>query len=162
MSFADMAEGAVKQAVEQFTILKKTSDRDIDVLQHLRNADAALTDPMQPANSIQKAVDEVAEARQVEEDTHNGMPEFAVVQGLMRVQHELSDANLGPSTADFGHLRAVVHSDGIGPASRVAVRDASALQAETLAWLRVQQLISDHLHNVSEETGAVLKASEQQ
>ena len=157
-----MAETAVKQEIEQFTILKKTSDRDIDVLQHLRNADVALTDPMQPANSVQKAVDEVGLAQQTEDDTHNGMPEFAVVQGLMRVQHELANANLSPSTADFGHLRAVVHGDGIGPASRVAVRDASALQAQTLAWLRVQQLISDHLHNVAEETGAVLRASEQQ
>lgn len=160
--FADQSEGNVKQAMEMFVPIKKMCDRDIEVLAHLRAADNALVDPMQPSNAIQKAIDEVDAASRLEQDKSQGPPEFLVMQGISKVQAELQSAKLSPMTADFPHLRATLREYALGPASRVAVRDASALQAETMAWLRVQQLISEHVRIVAEETGAVLRASEGQ
>jgi hypothetical protein len=60
---ADIAEGAVKQAMQQLGDIKRICERDIGVLTHLRAADDALTDPMQPANAVQKAYEEVARRR---------------------------------------------------------------------------------------------------
>ena len=159
--FADQSEALVKQAMDQFAPLKKMCDRDIEVLAHLRAADNALVDPMQPSVAVQKAIDEVDAAARLESDRSLGPPEFLVMQGIAKVQADLASAKLSPMTADFAHLRASLREYALGPASRVAVRDASALQGETMAWLRVQQLISEHLRIVSEEAGAVLRASEQ-
>src|SRR6266571_2879483 len=114
-TFADLAERAIKQATEEFTAVKKICDRDIDVLQHVRTADAALVDPMQPFNAVQKATDEVNIAVGLEQDRRIGPPEFTVLQGLLKIQHELASAKLSPMTADFGHLRAVVRESGLGP-----------------------------------------------
>lgn len=161
-SFADQAETSVKQAMDQYAPLKKMCDRDIEVLVHLRTADNALVDPMQPSNAVQKAVDEVDAAARLETDRSLGPPETLVMQGIAKVMSDLDSAKLSPMTADFAHIRASLRENALGPASRVAVRDASALQAETMAWLRVQQLISEHVRIVSEETGAVLRAGEAQ
>ena len=159
--FADSAESSIKQASEQMATIKKLVDRDVAVLQHLRAADAALTDPMQPNNAVQKAVDETKTAKTLEETTPGVSPDFVVRQGLIKVLDELDRAHLSPPTADFGHLRSVMRSEALGPASRAAVRDASTLQDEILAWLRVQQLIGDYVKTMSEISGQALKASEQ-
>ncbi len=151
---ADAAEIAVKQAAEQLTIIKKICERDVDVLRHLRTADDALTDPMQPTNAVQKAYEEVDAAKSLN-------PEFLVYQGVIRAEREVEGARRSPMTADFGHLRSVLRTEALGPASRVAVRDALRLQDEALAWLKVQQLIADHLRAIAEISNQTLRASEQ-
>jgi len=151
---ADTAETAVKQASEQLAIIKKICERDVEVLRHLRTADDALTDPMQPDNAVQKAYEEVEAAKRL-------IPEFLVMQGVIRAEHEIEGARRSPMTADFGHLRSVLRSEALGPASRVAVRDALRLEDEALAWLKVQQLIADHLRAIAEISNQTLRASEQ-
>jgi len=155
---ADAAEIAVKQAAEQLTIIKKICERDVDVLRHLRTADDALTDPMQPTNAVQKAYEEVDAAKSL---AQSPVPEFLVLQGVIRAEREVEGARRSPMTADFGHLRSVLRAEALGPASRVAVRDALRLQDEALAWLKVQQLIADHLRAIAEISNQTLRASEQ-
>jgi hypothetical protein len=150
---ADMAEVAVKQAMEQLVALKKTCERDIGVLTHLRAADDGLADPMQPAIVLQKAYDEVDAAKTMG-------PEFFVMQGVVKSERVLEDALRSPMTADFGHLRSVLRDDALGPASRVAVRDALRLEDEALGWLKVQQLIADHLRSIAEISSQSLRAAE--
>ena len=150
---ADLAESAVKQASEQLVVIKKTCERDIGVLTHLRAADDALADPMQPANALQKAYEEVDAAKTL-------VPEFFVMQGVVKSGRALEDARRSPMTADFGRLRAILRDEAVGPASRVAVRDALRLEDETLAWLRVQQLIAEHLRSISEISNQSLRAAE--
>ena len=151
---ADTAESAIKQAAEQLTTIKKIIERDTAVLEHLRTADSALADTMQPFNSVQKAYEEVQAAKSLG-------PEFLVMQGIIRVERDLESAKLSPATADFAHLRSVLRNDGLGPAARAAIRDATRLQDELLAWLRVQQLIADHVRALSEISNQTLRASEQ-
>ena len=154
-SFAsDSAEGAVKQAMEQLGAFKKICDRDLEVLAHLRAADKALVDPMQPSNAIQKAFDEVEAAKVLG-------PDFLVAQGVAHVERDLESARRSPMTADFGRLRSILRDEAVAPASRVAIRDAQRLQDESLAWLRIQQLIAEHLRILSEISNAALRASEQ-
>ena len=150
---ADIAEGAIKQAAEQLVSAKKSYERDVEVLRRLRSADEALSDTMQPATALQKAYEEVGEARRL-------APEFVVMDALIRAHQALADARKSPGMADFGRLRAVVR-DALGPASRVAVRNALRLQDETLAWLRVQQFIADHLRSLSDVASNTLRAVEQ-
>jgi hypothetical protein len=66
---ADNAETAVKQAAEQLVAVKKICERDVGVLAHLRAADDALADPMQPANAVQKAYEEVGAAKALGPDS---------------------------------------------------------------------------------------------
>jgi hypothetical protein len=150
---ADIAEGAVKQAMQQLGDIKKICERDIGILTHLRAADDALTDPMQPANAVQKAYEEVGAAKVL-------VPDFLVMQGVIRAERVLEDARRSPMTTDFGRARSVLRDEAVGPASRVAVRDALRLEDETLAWLRVQQLIADHLRAISEISNQSLRAAE--
>lgn len=152
---ADTAESAVKQAAEQLVTLKKICDRDMEVLAHLRTADKALVDPMQPENAVQKAWEEVQAAIRLE-------PEFYVRQGVIRAKNEIEGARRSPASADFGHLRAVLRDQALGPASRVVVRNALRLEDEAVAWIKVQQLISDHLRVISEISSDSLRASELQ
>ena len=151
---AEAAEIAARQTAEQLAAAKKVCERDIDVLRHVRAADRALTDPMQPANAVQKAYEEVDAAKAL-------MPEFLVSQGLIRSQRELEAARRSPATADFAHLRAILREEAIGPASSVVVRNALRLEEEALAWLKVQQLIADNLRVISEISSQSLRASEQ-
>ena len=58
-----MAETAIRSAMEQLTNDRKIYDRDLSVLLHIRSADDALADTMQPNNAIQKAFDEIQEAK---------------------------------------------------------------------------------------------------
>ena len=151
---ADRAEIAVRQASEQLAILKKICERDVEVLRHLRATDGALADPMQPSNAVQKAYEEVEAAKLLN-------PEFLVMQGVVRAEREVEGARRSPMSADFGHLRSVLRTEALGPASRVAVRDALRLEDEALAWLKVQQLIADHLRAIAEISNQTLRASEQ-
>jgi len=152
---ADMAEMAVKQAAEQLADEKKGFERDVAVLRHLRTADAALADSMQPENSLQKAFEEVTAAKSLG-------PDFLVAQGVIRVHHELENARRSPGATDFGHLRTVLRSEALVPASRVMVRNALRLEEETLSWLKVQQLIAEHLRTLSEISSTSLRASEEE
>lgn len=152
---AHSAEMAIKQAAEQLVFEKKSLERDIEVLRRLRNADAALADAMQPATALQKAYEEVDAAKSLG-------PEFLVMQGVGRALEQLESARRSPGAADFGRLRSILRDDAVGPASRVAVRNALRLQDETLAWMRVQELVSVHLRTISEITSESLRAAQQE
>jgi hypothetical protein len=146
------AESAIKQAMDALGEERKIYERDVAVLREIRQADDALTDPMQPLNAIQKAYDHIDKAKTF-------MPELVVMNGLVKVHGALTDARRSPLSADFGRLRASLKSDAEGPAQRVAMRNALRLQDETLMWIKVQELISMHLRSLSEITGESLKES---
>ncbi|MEO8036227.1 MAG: hypothetical protein ABI837_17460 [Acidobacteriota bacterium] len=148
------AENSARQAAEQLAADRKIYERDVEVLRHLRAADKALVDPMQPATAVQKAHEEIAAAKALG-------PEPGVLYGLIRAEREVEAARLSPATADFGHLRSVIRDQALVPASRVVVRNVSQLQEETLAWIKVQELIAAQLRALSEISGESLRASEQ-
>jgi len=150
---AQSAEAAVKQAMEQLVTMKKVVDRDIEVLTHLRAADAALVDNMQPTVSIQKAYEEVEKAKALN-------PEFNVMQGVIKNERELEGARRSPIGADFGHLRTILRDEALGPASRVVVREALRLQEETAAWMKVQELIAAHVRALSDIASDSLRAAQ--
>ncbi len=147
------AEMSIKQASEQLAAAKDAVEKNIAVLVHLRTADAALADAMQPENAIQKAFEEVEEAKRI-------CPDFFVEQAIIKMSRELEAARRSPMSADFGRLRSLLHDNALVPASSVVVRDASRLEEETLAWLRVQELISAHVRSLSELASQGLKAAE--
>lgn len=149
---ASGAEMAIKQAMDVLAQQRKVVERDLEVLTHLRSADVALTDPMQPENAMQKAYEEVDKAKSLG-------AEFNVAQGIIKVERELESARRSPMSADFGRLRAILREQALGPASRVIGRHALRLQEETLAWLRVQELISAHVRTLAEITGESLRAT---
>jgi hypothetical protein len=139
--------------MEQLGQDKKAIDRDMEVLRLLRVADSALTDPMQPTVALEKADDAVDKAKQLN-------PDFTVVQEVIRAERALEDARRSPGSADFPRLRVVVRS-AVNAASRSVVRNAIRLQEETVAWVRIQQTIGDHVRTLSEITGDSLRAAEQ-
>jgi hypothetical protein len=151
--YANTAEMAVKQAMEALGERRKAVERDTEVLRRLRSADVALTDPMQPENAVQKAYEEVDKAKSL-------MPEPSVMQGIIKVQRELEGARRSPASADFGRLRAILHEQALVPASRVAARDSLRMEEETVAWLRVQELISAHVRALAEIAGDSLRATQ--
>lgn len=153
-AYAQQAEHQLKQAAEALAAEKKVYDNDLAVLQLLRAADAALTDPMQPANALQKAYESVDKAKSLG-------AEFLVMQGIIRMHGELEAARRSPATADFPRLRATLRDHAVGPASRVAVRNALKLEQEMMAWLRTQQAIAEHLRSISAIVGDSLRAAEQ-
>lgn len=146
-------DAAVKRATEMMSIVKKTMEKDLAVLLHLRNADAALRDPMQPVNAITKALEEVEAAKSLD-------PEFLVMQGVLRTLDELESARRSPGSADFPRLRSILRDDALEPASRLAARNALVLQEEMLTWLKVQELITAHLAALSEIAGNSLRATQ--
>jgi len=150
---AQSAEAAVKQAMEQLVTMKKMVDRDIEVLTHLRAADTALVDNMQPTVSIQKAYEEVEKAKALN-------PEFNVMQGVIKNERELEAARRSPIGADFGHLRTILRDEALAPASRVVVREALKLQEETAAWMKVQELIAAHVRALSDVASDSLRAAQ--
>jgi len=150
---AENAEMAVKQSMERLTQERKIFDRDTAVLGHLRTADEALVDNMQPSNAIQKAYEEVIEAKRLN-------PEFFVMQGVIAAERELEAARRSPVGADFGHLRTVVRNEALGPATRAVIRNAQRLQEETVAWMKVQELIAAHVRTLSDIASQSLQASQ--
>jgi hypothetical protein len=154
-SHAINAELMVKQALEQMGNDKKAFERDIGVVRHLKAADAALRDPMQPAAAVQKAFDHVSQAERLVPAVP---PEVAM--GVLRVRQQLEAARRSPGSADFGRLRSFLNEEAIGPASRVLVRRATRLQGETIAWLKVQESISEILRGLTEIVGESLREAE--
>jgi hypothetical protein len=150
---AESMEGIVKQAMEQLGNDRKVYERDIEVLRHLRLAGDALADSMQPHNALQKAYDEVIEAKRLN-------PELTVMQGVLKLQAELEAALRSVANADFGRIRSMLRDEALRPASRIVVRNASKLEDELQVWLRVQQLIADHAKNLSEVSSLSLRAAE--
>lgn len=150
---AQSAEIAVKEAAEELGAAKKSAERDLKIFARLRAADEALADSMQPSTSIEKAHDEVSEAERL-------VPEFLVEQGVIRIRQDLETARRSPGTADFDRLRSVLRNEAMRPAARVVIQNAMRLQEQTLAWIRVQQLIADHVRELSEITGESLRAVE--
>ncbi|HUP58810.1 MAG TPA: hypothetical protein VNA69_00170 [Thermoanaerobaculia bacterium] len=152
-SSAGMAEAAIRQASQQLASQKKSIERNLEVLTHLRAADAALADPMQPAAAIQKAFEHVEKAKAL-------ATEHVVVAGAIRLHRELESARRSPGTADFGRLRALLRDEALDPASRVAVQAALRLEEEILAWIKIQELVSAHLRALSEIAGDSLRATQ--
>jgi len=149
------AEMAAKNAVEQLAAIRKGFEQDLEVLRHLRLADDALADAMQPSAAIQKAFEEVSAAGGKSSD-------FAVRDGVIRARQALEDARRSPASADFGQLRAILVGRALAPASRVAVRNATLLEEEILAWIKVQVIISDHLRALTELSSESLKAAQRE
>ena len=151
--FPAQAESAIKQAAVQLGDQKRIFERDLEVMNHLRIADDALADNMQPSAAVQKAFDHVDKAKSLS-------PEITVLQGVIRVHKEIDAARRSPASADFGRLRSLLRDEALRPASRVVVRNALRLEEETLAWIKVQELVSAHLRTLSEIAGESLRASE--
>ena len=148
------AERSIKEAAEVLVSARKGYERNIEVLRHVRLADDALADAMQPTIAMQKAYDEIQEAKRLS-------PEFYVMQGVITVERALESARLSPASADFGKLRSMMKLDAVSPASRVVVRDASALGEEIGAWLKIQELVAAHVRSLSDITSQSLRAAEQ-
>ncbi|MFP5246038.1 MAG: hypothetical protein ACLGH0_05045 [Thermoanaerobaculia bacterium] len=153
INHAMQAEMAVKNAAELLANDRKDIERDVQVLQHLQKADAALTDDMQPSAAVEKAWEGVQEAKRLQ-------PDFLVMQGVMRMEQELSSARRSPGSADFGRLRSLLRSEALAPASRVASQNALRLEEEVLAWIKVQELISTQLRALSELAGDSMRAAQ--
>ena len=150
---AAAAEMSVKQAMELLASMKKAYERDVDVLNFLHGADDALADAMQPSNAIQKAYESVEKAKGLG-------PDFLVMQGVIRIERELESARRSPIGADFGRLRSILRDEALGPAVRVVARNSLRLQEESLAWLRVQELIAAHVRTLTEISGDSLRATQ--
>jgi hypothetical protein len=149
------AEMAVKGAMERLGNERKAIEVMLQVLAHIRSSDRALTDPMQPSIAVEKAFEEMSEAERKNTD-------FLLRQGLIRSRQELDAARRSPASADFPRLRAIIRDEALGPASRIVVRNATALQAETLAWIGVQELIASHLKSLADITGESLRAAQEE
>ncbi len=152
---AQSAEMAAKDAAQALAAVRKIYENDLVVLRHLRAADDALADPMQPNAAVQKAFEEVSAAEGLSSD-------FLVVDGVIHTRQALEEARRSPGTADFGRLRGILRDRALVPASRVAVRNAMALEEEIQAWIKVQVLIADHLRQLSELSSESLRASERE
>ncbi|HEX6087369.1 MAG TPA: hypothetical protein VF266_22750 [Thermoanaerobaculia bacterium] len=147
------AESAVRQAAERLGNERKGIEVLLRVLQHIRNADRALVDPMQPAIAVQKSFEELSEAERL-------MADPVLRTGLIRARQALVAARNSPGTADFGRLRATVRDEALGPVSRAVIRSATALHEETLAWISVQEQIATHMKTLADITGESLRAAQ--
>ena len=148
------AEMAVKQAAERLVDTRKALERELQVLTHIRASDKALIDPMQPIIAVQKAYEEISEAERL-----NANPYLA--PGIIRARQVVDAARKSPATADFGHLRATIRDDALGPVQRNVVRGATQIHEETVAWLSVQELISTHLKSLADITNEGLRAADE-
>ena len=149
------AEAIVRQAAEQLGAEKKAFERDIAVVRHLKAADAALADSMQPAAAVQKAFEHLSEAERLVPTRP-----FEVSQGVLRARQELEAARRSPASADFGRLRSAVRQEALGPATRILVRNATHLQEETIAWLKLQESVSQLVQGLTQIVGDSLREAE--
>lgn len=152
---ARAAEAAIKQAAERLAETRRAVERQLQVLAHVRRSDAALADAMQPSVAVQEAFEQISKAESLNLDP-------IVRQGLIRARQEIDAARKSPGTADFGRLRGIIREHALGPASRHAMRSATTLQEETVAWMSVQELIAIHLKTLSEITGEALRAAQEE
>jgi len=109
---------------------------------------------MQPSTALEKAHERLGKAK-----TMNS--EFVVQQGLIKALQEVDSARRSPGMTDFGRLRATVRTEAGGPSARLVARNALRLEEDILAWLRIQELIAQHLRALSEVTGESLRATQQ-
>lgn len=151
---ADNAEMAVKSAADELENAKETYERDVKVLAHLRAAQKGLTDAMQPAAAIEKAWEHVNKAYGL-----IGFDPGPVGQMTLRARDAIESARRSPGSTDFDRLRNIVQ-DAIDPAARVAAANALELEVQILDWIKVQQLISNHLRRMSEIAGESLRAAQ--
>ena len=151
---AEQVEMYLKQAAEQLAILRKAFDRDIEILTHVRTSDNALVDPMQPNNAVEKSLEEMKKA-------HDMQPPFDVDQGVIVSIRALESARLSPTSADFGKLRSVIRENALGPAARTVNRNALRLNEEMNEWIKIQQMISDNLRTMSDIASTSMRAAEQ-
>lgn len=149
------AESAVRQAAERLGNDRKGIEIMLRVLQHIRNSDRALIDPMQPAIAVQKSFEQLNEAERL-------MGDPVLRTGLIRARQALEAARNSPGTADFGRLRATVREEALGPVSRAVIRSATGLHEESLAWIAVQEQIATHLKTLAEITGEGLRAAQEE
>lgn len=149
------AQNAVRQAAERLGNERKGIEVMLRVLQHIRNSDRALVDPMQPAIAVQKAFEELSEAERL-------MTEPVLRTGLIRARQALEAARNSPATADFGRLRATVREEALDPVSQAVIRLATALHEESLAWISVQEQIAGHLKVLADITGESLRAAQEE
>jgi hypothetical protein len=152
---AQQAEMAVKGAMERLANDRKAIELALKVLGHIRAADRALIDPMQPTIAVQKSFEEISEAERL-----NVNPYLAV--GIIRTRQAIDNARKSPATADFGQLRSVLREYALGPVQRDVVRVASALHDETVQWLAVQELIGAHLKSLADITAQSLRAANEE
>lgn len=153
-SGSEGAERAVHDAAEALERMKKIYERDVEVLAHLRAAQEALADAMQPAAAIEKAYDHVDKAKDLLDESVG-----AVIESVRVAHSAMESARRSPGSADFDRLRGLTFR-AILPAQRVAARNALALEEQILDWIKVQQLISAHLRRMSEIAGESLRASQ--
>lgn len=153
-SGAEAGERALSLAARQLELMKSTYDRDIAVLGHLRAAQEAVADAMQPSAAVEKAHGHLAKAEGLLESGGS-----AVYHPVLEALQALESARRSPSTADFDRLRGLILRAAV-PASRVAARNALDLEEQILDWIKVQQGISDHLRRMSEIAGESLRASQ--
>jgi hypothetical protein len=151
---AGSAESAIRQAMDMLVAEKKMFDRDLEVLRDLHGAEDALVDPTQPNNAIQKSYEQVDAAKALN-------PDFLVMQGVITSQRALEQARLSPASTDFGRLRGIIRSEALAPAARLVARNGARLQDETLAWIKIQELISSHLRSLAEISAESLRAAQQ-
>ncbi len=147
------AEAAVREAARMFGEQKKSIDRDLQTLASLRAASVALTDPMQPSVSLEKALDATSKAESL-------TTSFVVKQGIIRARQAMENANRSPGSADFERLRAILQSEAIAPATRVATAHGLQLHEQMTEWLAVQELINAHLRQVADTTAEALRAAQ--
>lgn len=150
---AAAAESAVKEAMEELGEERKAFERDLKVLNFIRDSDKSLVDAMQPTVALQKAHDAISEAERLNGD-------FFLEQAIINARQEIDNALRSPGAADFARLRARLR-DALGISSRLVVRNALRLQEETIGWLKVQELISMHLKTLADISGESLRASDQ-
>lgn len=151
---AERAEMVVKDAAEELTRASEIYERDVKVLAHLRAAQKALADAMQPSAAIEKAWDHTSKAAGLVSSDPG-----AVGQMTLRAHAAVENARRSPGTADFDRLRSMVQ-DAIDPAARVAAANALELEDQILDWIKVQQMISNHLRRMSEIAGDSLRAAQ--
>lgn len=149
---AEAIEGAIKQASTQLEQFRKVFENDIEILAHIRASDAALADAMQPMTSVETAWKEMNEANRLN-------PPFEVGQGVAKSLQLLDDARRSPTSADFGHIRSVIREWALGPASRRVVANAQRLEDSMTEWIKIQQMIGDHVRLMNDIAGRSLRAS---
>lgn len=109
---------------------------------------------MQPTVAVQRAYEEIQAAGVLVDD-------FFVSQGIIRCHQALEVAQRSPASADLRRLRTLVRDEALGPTSRLTVRNAIALEEQTLAWIKVQELISQNLRALAGIANESLVAAEQ-
>jgi hypothetical protein len=111
-------------------------------------------DSLQPTVAVQEAFEQVSAAEAL------GPLPLEVGDGVIHARQQLEAARRSPGSADFGRLRSMLRERALGPASRVALRNATRLQDEIEAWLKLQLVIGDHLRAMNAVVGESLRESQ--